>query len=404
MADKLSERLKRIRETGLVRPGSSMPIHGQTRLGKTAAATSAATPSKAARKLREEGWREVAPLVFERNATRSLAFPDFIEAAPFLLRKLEPVAMPSTIDFAPVPRGGLGFIDTETTGLSTGAGTTVFAFGIGKLEGSDFSLTQIFLADFPGEPDFLMRARTLLEGIDYLVSYNGKSFDVPLLRSRFIMNRMKFPELGHIDLLTTARRLWGRAAGGANLPLIERHVLGREREGDVPGSEAPERYMRFLRSAEIGEVLPVLDHHRSDILSLPSIMIAADRVFRGMRFRAEPDAVKLSLIKKTLGRPGWEDGLRAETEGGDDVAARIFIKLLKREKRWDEALELIDALPASSHILIEGAMILETKKRDFSLALSRCRRALDIEMGAEEREDILRRMERLERRLGGSDR
>jgi tetratricopeptide (TPR) repeat protein len=184
------------------------------------------------------------------------------------------------------------------------------------------------------------------------------------------------------------------------LPKIESYALGREREFDVPGSEAPERYMRFLRTGEVEGILPVLDHHRSDILSLPSVMVAADKVFRGLKHRAEHDAVRLSLILKALGRPGWERGLRDAAAEGDAEAARILIKLLKKEGRWDEALESVEASPESIESLIEAARILERRKRDFSQALALSRRALDFSPKASEAEAIGKRIARLERRIG----
>lgn len=162
------------------------------------------------------------------------------------------------------------FIDTETTGLAGGTGTYAFLVGLGFYEGDEFVVRQYFLRDYPEEDAMLTAIATDLAPFAYLVSFNGKSFDWPLLETRFRMARRRPPMSGapHLDLLHPARRIWRARLGGCSLQDLERAILGVVRKGDVPGSRIPALYFDYLRSGDAAPLVQVVEHNRLDILSL----------------------------------------------------------------------------------------------------------------------------------------
>lgn len=164
------------------------------------------------------------------------------------------------------------YFDTETTGLSTGAGTVVFLAGMGRLEGDRLIVRQLLLPDYPHEPALLRQVAAELAAQDRVVTYNGRGFDLPLLVTRLTVHGL-FRELAalpvrHDDLLPVARRLFRRPLGGARLADVEAGVLGVRRGSDCPGSEVPGRYFSYLRGGSPDLLADVLDHNLQDIVSL----------------------------------------------------------------------------------------------------------------------------------------
>ncbi len=167
---------------------------------------------------------------------------------------------------------GAAYFDTETTGLSTGAGTVPFLAGIGVVRGRALVVRQLLLPDYPHERGLLRHLCGELAAADRLVTYNGRSFDVPLLVSRltvhgFFAEQAALPAI-HDDLLPVARRLWRRPLGGARLAEVEAAVLGVRRSSDCPSAEVPLRYFGYLRNGSPEPLVAVLDHNLQDIVSL----------------------------------------------------------------------------------------------------------------------------------------
>jgi hypothetical protein len=164
------------------------------------------------------------------------------------------------------------YFDTETTGLSTGAGTVVFLAGLGHVEGRDLVSRQLLLPDYPHEAALLRLVAGELAASPRVVTYNGRGFDLPLLTTRLTVHRL-FREMAalperHDDLLPVARRLYRRILGGARLADVEAGVLGVVRSSDCPGSEVPSRYFGYLRGGSPDLLTDVLDHNLQDIVSL----------------------------------------------------------------------------------------------------------------------------------------
>ncbi len=165
------------------------------------------------------------------------------------------------------------FLDTETTGLR-GAGTVAFLVGVGWIEGDEFVVRQYLMRDYPEEAHLLALLGELLPRFDCVVSFNGKSFDMPLLRDRFTMARLRhlWRDLPQLDLLHASRRIWKLRLGSCTLGRLEETVLGIGRTDDLPGAEVPERYFRFLKTGDMDLLDDVLRHNLQDIRTLAALL------------------------------------------------------------------------------------------------------------------------------------
>ena len=191
-------------------------------------------------------------------------FPGAFEVTRETLSLMSSREMPETFD----PRRIL-YLDTETTGLG-GSGTVAFLVGMGFLTDQGFEVHQFLMRDYPEEPWLLKHVEGGLRRFDVLCTFNGSTFDVPLLESRFLMNRMDRSclEKPHLDLLHMSRRLWKLRLGRCNLGRLEEVILGRPREEDLPGSEVPQRYFTYLKTGQFSLLEDVLRHNAQDIASL----------------------------------------------------------------------------------------------------------------------------------------
>ena len=165
------------------------------------------------------------------------------------------------------------FLDTETTGLSGGTGTCAFLVGLAWWERGGLRIEQLFLRDYDEEHAVLFALAERMAQRPVLVTYNGKSFDWPLLDTRFRLTRQIEPEAfrAHLDLLHPARALWRLEWGTARLGELERHVLGIERGPDILGELIPQIYFDFLRGGSAQPLVPVFRHNQSDLSSLAAL-------------------------------------------------------------------------------------------------------------------------------------
>ncbi|MGH2402099.1 MAG: ribonuclease H-like domain-containing protein, partial [Candidatus Limnocylindria bacterium] len=162
------------------------------------------------------------------------------------------------------------YFDTETTGLSTGAGTVIFLAGLARVTGGRVHVRQYLLPDYPYEPPLLRAVAADLAASPRIVTYNGRTFDLPMLAARLTVHGL-FREqatipAAHDDLLPDARRLFRRPLGGARLADVEAGVLGVRRGSDCPGSEVPARYFGYLRGGSPDILADVLDHNFQDVV------------------------------------------------------------------------------------------------------------------------------------------
>ena len=183
------------------------------------------------------------------------------------------------------------FIDLETTGLSGGAGTLAFLVGCGYFDLGAFQVRQFLLTSHAGERALLAAVADFFNDTDLIVTYNGKTFDVPVMETRWTFHRMAMPLDGvpHFDMLHPARRLWkgrpdarttGGDEGGCRLSTLERVLFDVQRVGDVGGFEIPGRFFGFVRSGDPRPLEPVLEHNRIDLVSLAAVTARAARLAR----------------------------------------------------------------------------------------------------------------------------
>jgi uncharacterized protein YprB with RNaseH-like and TPR domain len=174
---------------------------------------------------------------------------------------------------ATVQAGECLFLDTETTGLAGGAGTVVFAYGLGFLRGGELVVEQLFLRDFGEEPALLHHVAARLAEFPVPVTFVGKSFDRHRIHARLVLHKLQAPVLTsrHLDLYHAVRRRYGRAWPDTRLGTVERRLLGVHRDDDLPGSEAPAAFLDWIRDGS-GPVDRVLEHNRLDVLSLVALL------------------------------------------------------------------------------------------------------------------------------------
>ena len=167
------------------------------------------------------------------------------------------------------------FIDTETTGLSGGAGTVAFLVGAGYCDGDGFVIEQYLMREYADEPELIDRLANRMDGFEAVCTFNGRKFDMPLLESRFTMCRMRhrWRNMENLDLLYPARRAWKLRIGSCRLANIETEILGMERHGDLPGSEVPGRYFEYLKTGDEALLTDIIDHNRQDIATLMTLLV-----------------------------------------------------------------------------------------------------------------------------------
>ncbi|MCL2800674.1 MAG: ribonuclease H-like domain-containing protein [Treponema sp.] len=228
--------------------------------------------------LLEQGWQQCGFKVFKREINLTLPFGSLKSKKPIKpLPEFLSIIIPDLANRdlpAPVIEDFL-FFDLETTGLSGGAGTVAFLAAFGRFADGKLVITQYLLLDYPGEHDFLNCVLQQLKTENaVIVSYNGKCFDSQIIKTRFLMNRMKPPLYRHADLLHPTRRLWKTIIQDCSQSSVESNILKIERTDDIPGSLAPEIWFEFLKTGATERLTGICDHNVSDIKGLAGILSA----------------------------------------------------------------------------------------------------------------------------------
>ncbi len=311
----------------------------------------------------------------------------------------------------PSPPGRWCFLDTETTGLAGGSGTYAFLIGVGWVDETGFRLKQYFLRE-PGEEASALEAlEEQLSRFDVMVTYNGKSYDQPLLETRFRMARRRppFDRLAHMDLLHGSRRLWKLRFDSCRLMELEHQILGVERQGDVPGELIPYLYFDYLRKGEILRLVPVFHHNAIDVLTLACLTAIVPYAFR------DPREAKLVHGAEMLGLARWLWKAERHQEALDWMRQAVerrlpdallfrahwdMAQLERKLNRPDAALAAYVNLAASrnafqAQALEELAKHYEHRERNYAMALEFTRQALGLTRTPE----LQHRRERLERKV-----
>ena len=306
------------------------------------------------------------------------------------------------------------FIDTETTGLSGGAGTVAFLVGVGYIRRGSMTVEQFFMRDYSDEPELLYRLKALMEQHECAVSFNGRTFDIPLLRSRFTMNRMKdYPELFDLDLLPPSRRVWKLRLESCRLSNLEERILGLARENDIPGSEVPQRYFEFLKTGNMALMDDVIRHNYQDIVSLGLLMDKLLSVYRdpekqgyvqdlfslGKALEKQGEHARARELYRLSAVPRRALSITALRDGGvaGQANARLF-RLCLKAGDVQGAISTLEQMLAREQLgimpHIELAKIYEHRLKDFKRALVHTRSALSG-CGADDEEALRRREARI---------
>ena len=205
----------------------------------------------------------------------------------------------------PPPDAPLVCLDTETTGLATAAGTVAFLVGLGWWEGDRFRQAQLLLPDHPAEGGLLARLAAHIPPDAWLVTYNGRGFDWPLLVARYRMARLPAPvHAGHLDLLPFVRRVYRHRLADARLRTVETDLLGTVRHGDVDGWQIPGLYLDFLRGGEAWPLIDVVRHNREDVRSLARLLGRIDVELADPAARRSAPIGDLAGLARAFGRAG----------------------------------------------------------------------------------------------------
>lgn len=283
-------------------------------------------------------------------------------------------------DFSP---GRILYLDTETTGLM-GAGTVAFEVGLGWQEGGSFHVRQLVMRDYPEERFLLEEIVRMAEKFDVICSFNGKTFDLPLLRNRFIMNRIRTNCLDkpHIDLLHIARRVWKLRLRQCNLTNLEEALLGVPRVDDLPGAQVPERFFSYLKTGDFALLDDVLEHNEQDIVSLQNLLCHMCRMYENPeQLRFDEDVYSMGVALDRFHHA--EEARRCyELAGGTMHAAsqsRLATSYRKSGERGEAVRiwqEMIRRREGGVSPYVELAKHYEHVEKDYAAALEVVRKAL----------------------------
>jgi hypothetical protein len=317
------------------------------------------------------------------------------------------------------------FIDTETTGLAGGAGTLAFLVGVGYFEQDRFTVDQYFLRD-PGEEAAMLSAiEEMANARANIVTFNGKAFDVPLVETRFVMNRLvpPFGEKAHLDLLMPARRAWRGMIGDCSLGSLEYHLLGvRRDEQDIAGFLIPELYRQYLQSGShelTSEMSRVMYHNLHDILSMVTLTARladaqlnpghiSEHIALGKQHEREGEwAEAENVYRRAL--EGLEIGdWRLENNSPKSPISNLqspvlnrLASAIKKQHKHSEAVTYWVALADAGDVtaMIELAKHYEWREVDLPLALTHAKTALRQTEDRWLREVLEKRVMRLERKM-----
>ena len=309
------------------------------------------------------------------------------------------------------------FLDTETTGLTGGTGTFVFMVGLGFFHDGGFSIQQFFMRDYSEERASLSLLKDILESFQFLVTFNGRHYDIPLLETRFILSRIgsKIREMPNFDLLFPSRKIWKGAYENCRLVTLESKLLGMGREDDIPSEWIPSLYFEYIQTGDARRIHRVFYHNRMDILSMVALSGRIHLIYHDPQ-AAQP---RKGIEHFSLGRLFWDHGCHEKAipcfevalERCDDDLAWEVMRWLsmalkktgqgeKARSLWGEMLTWPykkDAFP-----YIELAKYYEHRQKDYESAIGFVDKALAQTSPTQEGEIelLLRRRRRLEQKKG----
>jgi uncharacterized protein YprB with RNaseH-like and TPR domain len=309
------------------------------------------------------------------------------------------------------------FLDTETTGLSGGTGTFAFMVGLGFFRGDGFVVQQLFMRDYSEEKASLSILQEVLESYQFLVTFNGRHYDIPLLETRLILSRKrpKIKEMPNLDLLYPSRKIWKGAYENCRLVTLESRLLGMEREDDIPSEWIPSLYFDYIQTKDARKIHRVFYHNRMDILTMVALAGRIHLIYH------DPQAARprKGVEHFSLGRLFWDHGEREKAipcfemalkRCDDELTWEVMKWLSMAFKRtgkveqarflWEEMMSWPDQ--QDGHPYIELAKYHEHRLKEFEKAIAYVDQALARTPSHREREveGLLKRKERLLKKAG----
>jgi len=347
----------------------------------------------------------------------------------------------------PVVTGNLHgalFLDVETTGLAGGTGTFAFLVGAAWFDHHNLVLAQYLMRSPDEEPAVLAELAAKARASEMVVTFNGKAFDVPLLETRYTLQRQRSPfPADHLDLLAAARRIWRLRLNSCRLANLEQTVLGVRRWDDVPGALIPQLYTDYLRSGDGRCLTPVFDHNALDVLSLVTLAGRLAQLHRDPWQALADDPLDLLSLGRSFDRrvsagspavPGdgqtecsrraesssaapadfsqwcYEQALAAGITGRPRELAQLRIAAFAKrrgdlgaaQQAWLRLAETAEDTAIKETALVELAKVAEHRERDPAAALRFVEVALDLHSGMVKPAGLVHRAERLRRKLAAT--
>jgi uncharacterized protein YprB with RNaseH-like and TPR domain len=320
-----------------------------------------------------------------------------------------------------IPLSSMIFLDTETSGLSGGSGSFAFLVGIGWFSGLGFHLHQFIIRDPSEESAMLLHLSNVIKPESVFVTFNGKSFDIPLLANRFIVNRLpaSFRENAHVDVLHLSRKLWKNQLMSCALKDLEREILEMERsEEEVPGWMIPDIYFEYLRTGVADKLSNVVYHNAQDIVSLVALFIFISNLLEknsDLDYCSSSDLFGIGKILFDMGSLDTSEKVlkksleRSKSNIEKIDALNLLGKLLKSDQRWQNAVQYW--IEAGNYgdlgACIELAMYYEHKTGEINSALFWTNRAKQLLDGYQKtaiqgntKQNLTRRLLRLQQKAG----
>jgi uncharacterized protein YprB with RNaseH-like and TPR domain len=305
------------------------------------------------------------------------------------------------------------FFDSETTGLAGGTGTIPFMLGFGFFSDQVFQVKIFLLQDLDKEGEFLAAVDDFLAAGDFAatVTFNGKAFDFPLLETRYILQRRRFPMLQspHLDFLFPARTLWKNTFDSRKLGYLGEMLLGISRSDDIEASSIPALYFNFLRNQDFSAIEPVIEHNAMDLVGLAAMVLLAARYLADYSLTAdEGEILGLGLLCE---RAGLLEKAETFYQISKDVSGRAEVReravrrlsvLLKKKKLYQEALKLWEILSAANDLQAyrEISVHYEHRERNYYQAVEIVERALgSVRLSSGQRQELEKRLQRLRQKI-----
>ncbi len=311
------------------------------------------------------------------------------------------------------------FIDTETTGLSGGAGTVAFLIGVGRVSDDRFVVKQYLMPDYSCETEMLLALKQDFDSCDTVIHFNGKRFDMPLIRDRLVLKRIDdyTDSVNQLDLLYPSRTVWKLRLGTCRLGYIETKILGLPERDDIPGGEIPQRYFESIKTQDVTLLNDVIEHNRQDIYTLALLLVKLNECYsspekldeqldlfsmgRHMEKHGEIRAAEKLYLKASLPRPIKSvSDIRNEKYRGE---ANLKLYILARRRGEYDACELIlknmiKRRQLGTVPVFELCKLYEHRLKRFEDALIQCNKLLET-ADTDEIEELTKRRARIKAKI-----